>query len=258
MSPIDYSALLTKPDFQPLMRGLQIRRENQQADAQEEYQQQRIGIAQQEIDAKAAKDAAWQTDIGSVMANPTTVGFQQLFLKHPEQAGAIKQASDAQTEAQKTRNVQAAMRLGGFLNAGLPDQAVKDLEQRRAALAEAGESTEITDAAISAIKAGDMTKAKALAGMVIAGTLGEDAGDVLDTLGYSEKARRDREKDDRDEKRLDLTERRVLNSERATSAAIAGRSRDDARADRKAAGGGKGGGKKGGAYSDAQLDALLQ
>jgi len=117
MNPIDYSSMLTQPDFNPLMQGLQIRRQNHAIDAQTEIQQQRVDLVRQEAEAKAAKDAAWQADIGGYMTNPTSQGIQDLFLKHPEQATALKALADQQTGAQKTRNVNAAMRLGGFLNA---------------------------------------------------------------------------------------------------------------------------------------------
>lgn len=243
MDPINYSAMLTQPDFNPLMQGLQLRKQNRALDEQTKIQQQRIDLARQEAEAKTAKEVAWQADIGGYMANPTTQGIQDLFLKHPEQSTALKALADQQTGAQKTRNVNAAMRLGGFLNAGLNDQAVKDLEQRRAALAETGESTEVTDAALAAIKSGDLTKAKAIAGIVIGGTLGEDAGPVLDALGFSDKARRDAARDDRQERHQNESERhnRVMEGQGASRVGLSAAA--GARAAAKGSGKGGSGGK---------------
>lgn len=244
IGPIDYGSMLTQIDTTPLLQGLQVRDQRRQGQAVVATQRARVDIAQAEAERAAAGDEAWKNAISGVMANPTTQGFTDLALQFPDKHAAIKAASDQQTAAQRTRNVQAAMTLGGYVNSGMNDRAKQFLTERRGALAENGESTEVTDDLIQALDKGDVKRIKALTGLVISGTLGEGAGEVLDTLGYSEKARRDAAKDERDERRADLADKREERMSRATDAAIAGRNRDDARADRKAAGGGssKGGG----------------
>jgi hypothetical protein len=242
IGPIDYGSMLTQLDVTPLLQASQIRGQRKQGEAQTAAIQARTQLAKTELEAKAAKEAAWTASIGDVMKNPTTQGFNNLLLRYPDEAAAIKAASDAQTAGQRTRNVQAAMTLGGLVNSGMTDRALAFLQERKGALVEGGESTEVTDDLIDALKKGDTTRVKALSGLVIAGTLGDGAGDVLETLGWGPKAQRDAAKDERDAERLRLAQEREDRMERATNAAIAGRNRDDARQDRRATGGGGSGG----------------
>ncbi len=252
MGPIDYNSMLTQLDLSPLLRGRQLQLQRQENQAQIESQQARTAILQQEADRKAAEDAAWQSWAqGSRGKDLTAADWSDAMLRFPDRFQQLKAASDAQTASQRTRNVQAAMNLGGLLNAGLKDQALANLKERRAALAEAGESTEITDAAISAVQKGDLATAKQIAGSVILGTLGEDGLGVMESIGWGPKAKKAEADAALEREKFDETKRHNRASEAAQV-------RDDVRADKKAAAGGKGGGKKGaGKFSDAQLDALI-
>jgi hypothetical protein len=248
IGPIDYGSMLTQIDTTPLLQGFQVRDQRRDAQARTAVLERQTDIVESKEQRRQSDELAWKLGMQGVMANPSSEEFGKLALQFPDKVAAIKAASDQQSAAQRTRNVQGAMTVGGLVNAGMYDQAKKFLTERKGALAENGESTEVTDDLIEALDKGDTTRVKALTGLVISGTLGEGAGEVLDTLGYSEKARRDAAKDERDERRADLADKREERMARATDAAIAGRNRDDARADRKAAGGGSKGAGAGSNY----------
>jgi len=249
--PINYTGMLVRPDLTPLMQGLQLRRQNQAQDAQQQRWEDQTALKQQEFERQAAAQSAWDADIQGVMAAPTTASLSSLMLKHPERYQAIKAMSDQQGEVMQKRNLTAAMEVGGLLNAGANDAALAKLKDRRTALAANGESTEITDHIIANIESGDsvkITQAKALAGTVIATTLGEKAGPVLDSLGYGARAE-DREADNERANRIADMRERVAEASIARGEASSARAERAAdRADRKAAGGGSGGGGSGGSY----------
>lgn len=261
-SPINYSSMLEQLDVTPLLQGLQQRGVNRQIEAQAQLREQQGAALQAKAEQQAADDANWNAWVAN--GDHSLTGYQDAMLKFPGHFEQLKAGAEAQTAGQKTRNLQGAMRLGGFINAGLTDSAIADLETRRAALVQNGESTEITDAALAALKKGDIATAKKLAGIVITGTLGNDGVDVMKTLGWDEGTARAERNEDRADRRLDQADARQAAADRRAAQSDARAERREARADareaRMAAGGGKGGGKKGGkgAYSDATLDALLQ
>lgn len=256
LGPINYSQNMAQLDVSPLFalaRQLEANRANRAEEAQRDIQ---IGIAQAEQDRKVAADAAWQTDVKTAFENPTTENFQRLY-QHSGKLDAAKALYSNYTDEQKTRNLNAAMEVGGLLNAGNNELALKKLKDRRTALANGGESTEITDSMIADLESGDAARvnhAKAKAGTVIAMSIDpEKAGPLLDRLGYGATYQLEREK-------FDETKRHNRATEGVADARLGISQAASARADRKAAGGGKGGGGKGrkGAYSDAQLDALIK
>lgn len=254
--PINYAGMLTQPDFTPLLQGLQLRRQNKAIEAQTEIAQQKVDLATQEAQAKAQQNAAWQGAVGNALQNPTTENYQKLFA-YPDRIDAAKQLLGNYTDQQKNRNLSAAMEVGGLINAGATDSAIAKLKDRRTALAQAGESTEITDHIIANLESGDpakITQAKGLAGTVIAMTLGDKAGPVLDSLGYGAKAE-DRKADNA---RQAAAQAETMRHNRAMEGNAAGNlSLARQREGRVAKGGGGKGGKKG-AFTDSQLDALLQ
>lgn len=246
--PINYSAQLVQPDFEPFMQGLQIRRQNRAQEAQQQHWDEQTAIQRQAAGQVAEKQAAWDTDIQSAMTAPTTENLTSLMLKHPDHYQAIKALSDQQGEVMQKRNLTAAMEVGGLISAGAIPQAITRLKDRRTALVGAGESTEITDHIIANLESGDpakITQAKALAGTVIATTLGEKAGPVLDSLGYGARAEDRVQDNERADRALDLNQQRTEAAIARGEAASGRAERAADRADRKASGGGGGGGYNG-------------
>jgi hypothetical protein len=248
IGPINYTGQQAQLDVDPLFALARQLEQRRAIRAEEEQRAAQIDLAQRKFDAEQAREGEWSSAVGSVLANPTTEGFQNLF-RFTDKIDAAKQLLGNYTDAQRNRNLTAAMEVGGLLNAGNNDLALKKLQDRRVALVNAGESTEITDSIIADIESGDparINRARGVAGTVIATSVDpEKAGALLDRLGYSATYQLDREK-------FEESRRHNLVSEGHDAARV-----DLSRAaGARAAAKGKGG--KSGGYSDAQLDALLQ
>ncbi len=264
MGPIDYNSMQTRLDFSPLVQGLQLRQQKQNIEADNQRQEKLAQLARDKFTIDQQEHAAYLADVEAYKADPTPTRLRDIGLKHPEQAAALQKAGDSYTTSQKQDLIGTGFGALGALAAGNNDLAASTLEKRIEALKNSGIDTSHTQAAVDMIKAGKAKEATAYLSYAMAGLVGSDhAASVMETLGVGGKADDKRADNERADRRAELEERRVTNSERATNAAIA---RGDAasaraerasdRADRKAAGGGKGGKK--GAFSDSQLDALIQ
>jgi hypothetical protein len=232
-------------DVTPLLQLAQVRQQKKRDEAQTEQDVARTAAVQQQARIAATKEQerqseelAWKFGVQNVFVDPSTESFTKLMAQFPNRITEIKTLSEAQSGAQRTRNVQAAMTLGGLVNSGMNDRAVAFLQERRGALVEGGESTEVTDDLIDALKKGETARVKALSGMVIIGTLGEGAPDVLETLGWGPKAQEKAADNARADRAQAETERHNRKVEGQGDARV-GLSREaGARAGRKGSGGG--------------------
>jgi hypothetical protein len=249
MGPIDYGSMQARLDFSPLVQGLQLRQQKQNVEADNKRQDYVAQLARDKFTIDQQEHAAYLADVEAYKADPTPTRLRDIGLKHPEQAAALQKAGDSYTTAQKQDLIGTGFGALGALAA--------TLEKRIEALKNSGIDTSHTQAAVDMIKAGKSKEATAYLSYAMAGLVGSDhAASVMETLGVGGKADDKRADNERQDRKLELDERRVSNSERATNAAISRGNAASARADRKAAAGGKGGKK--GAFSDSQLDALIQ
>lgn len=166
----------------PLQKNRELDIQQQQVDTQKQAMAAKIAEAQQE----AAQAQAFKADAESVISNPTPEGFRSLLLRYPKMHEGLKQAWDQYSDGQKSRNTEAASSVYAALSNGRSDLALSILKQRREALAQGGESTEITDSLIEMVESGDPQKiqqAKGMAGFVLANATGpEKIGSTLESL----------------------------------------------------------------------------
>lgn len=258
VDPINYGAMLTQIDLSPLQRGLAIRDQRREQQAQTAVQEQRVQLAQQQFTQQQADDLDYRTALSEYAKAPTSQRLLELSARFPSHAEALSAGFKTYTVAQQQDIIGSATSALGYLAQGNTAGAKAVLEKRQQALKNSGVDTTETDAAIALAGSDDPVKRRqgmALLTTVLSGAIGADAtSGIMKTFGLDAAADERRTDNERADRNAALAERRTANAERATNAAIAGRARDDARADRKAAGGG---GKRG-AYSDAQLDALLR
>ena len=251
MQPINYGAMLPQLDFTGLQRGLAIRDDRRQAQQVTDARMAQIQLATDKAAREAADKARYQDRVKEVLENPSTEAYQRMFLEFPDQLDGLKAGLESYTGAQKSRNMNAAMEVLGLVNAGAVPAAVARLKARRTALAEAGETTEITDTIIADLESGDekrIARAKGTAAFALYPMLGDDADKVLNTLGLGAKAETDDRRLDIAERRAETAEeqgeRRLGLSERAADRADAAA----ARAERKASAKGGGSGDDGYEY----------
>lgn len=265
LGPIDYTSMQTRLDFSPLVQGLQLRQQRKNLEADNERLDRTSQLARDKFTIDQQEHAAYLADVESYKADPTPARLRDIGLKYPEQSAALQKAGDSYTSSQKQDLVGAGFGALGALASGNTGLAASTLKTRIKALENSGIDTSHTQAAVDMIEEGKTKEATAYLSYAMAGLVGSDhAASVMETLGVGGKADDRRADNERQDRKTELEERRVANSERSTNAAIA---RGDAasaraerasnRADRKASGSGGKGGKKG-AYSDAQLDALIQ
>jgi len=253
--PINYSAMLAQLDVSPLLQLQQVQAQKRESAANEQYRQQQIGLLRQEAQEKAAQREAYDADVQVYMADPSSANLMGLIAKHPDQHQALRTMADQQDAAVKRRNFEAAMTLGGLVSAGQMDKALIVARKRREALANAGESTEITDSMITALQNGDAAAVRAVTGLVIAAS-GEpnQTKPVLETLGWDAASRRA----ERDDARADAAAVETQRHNRVTEGQGAARVRLSQQAGDRAATKAHAGTKpKAGAYTDAQLDGML-
>ncbi|WP_398457430.1 hypothetical protein [Sphingomonas albertensis] len=257
MGPIDYSSLQSQLDLSPLLRAGQIRDQKRNIQADNNRQEAIAQLARDKFTIDQQEHAAYLADVEAYKADPSPTRLRDIGLRHPEQAAQLQKAGDSYTSAQKQDLIGTGFGALGALAAGNTDLAASTLEKRIDALKNSGIDTSHTQAAVDMIKAGKTKEATAYLSYAMAGLVGSDhAASIMETLGVGGKADDRRADNERQDRKIELDERRVSNSERATNAAISRGDAASARADRKAAGGGKGGKK--GAFSDSQLDALIQ
>lgn len=248
MDPINYSGMLTQLDLSPLQRGLGMRRDNRQQDAQIQNQQAIRQLAEQKFSAEMANDQAYQQALTEFKANPTSQGVLDLSARFPDHAKALEDGFKTYTAGQQQDIIRTTTTVLGALHAGNRDLAVQNLTERRDALRRAGVDTTHTDAAIKMVQSNDPAEQKqgqAYLAMVLTGAIGgEAASGILDRFGYGAKA----ENQAADNARADATAAETARHNRVMEGQGAARvdlSRAaGARAAAKGAGKGKSGGSK--------------
>lgn len=268
MQPTNYSGMLEQLDVSPLLAGLQIRGQNRDRKADNARQDQAVQLAQRKFEVDQQKDADYLASVEAYRNNPTPAALRDLGIRYPEKAKALMDAGDSYSAGQKRDLIGAGFSALGALATNNPTLAISTLETRIVSLKGSGVDTSHTQAAVDMVKAGKIKEATAYLSYAMGGLVGtNEAAGILETLGVGGKAEDRRADNERADAKIKLDERRIENSERATSAAIArgderlemARRREANRSPRevlKGSGGGKAGRRV--AFSDAQLDALIQ
>ncbi|MEG3083704.1 hypothetical protein U1707_08620 [Sphingomonas sp. PB2P12] len=242
MGPIDYGSLQAKLDFSPLMQGLQLRQAKQNIQADSERQDKTVQLAREQFTVNQQEHAAYLADVEAYKADPTPGNLRNLGLNHPDLSDQIYRAGNSYTTAAKQDLVGSGFSAIGALAAGNPDLAASGLEKRITGLKNSGVDTSHTQAAVDMIKAGKTKEATAYLSYAMAGLVGTDhAAGIMETLGVGGKADDKRADNERQDRALNLNERRADATIARGEAASARAERAADRADRKAAGGGGGG-----------------
>ncbi|MBW6522507.1 hypothetical protein KZ810_03270 [Sphingomonas sp. RHCKR47] len=222
IAPVNYQALLTQLDFTPLMQGMQMRSEREDAKAARAEQTARRSLAESKFSQEQDEDKRWRADLADISADFTPEKLRDLMWKHPDKQEALKSGFDTYNSYQQRDVISASTSVLGALNSGNTDFAAKVLADRKAALAEAGVNTDQTDALLRLVKSpdpADRQRAYAMLGMVMAGAVGpEHAAGVMENLGIGAKAERQARKDQLDQDEFE--ERRRHN--RASEGVAAG------------------------------------
>jgi len=170
----------------PLQRQQQLNTNQQLADAQTQETKLNtamLGMKVAEAQRQQALQQQYQSDVQSVISNPTPDALRALMLKYPDQHEALQQSYNNLTEGQKTDTVNAAASVYAALSNDRPDIALQLLQDRKTALSSAGQDTKVDDALIGMLQSGDPAqaqKAKGIAGYVLASATGPDK--ITDTL----------------------------------------------------------------------------
>lgn len=256
MDPINYGALQQQLNLQPLAQGLQLRRQNQAFEAQQERQQAITQLAQQKFELDQQQDAQYLQAVQAYQANPTPEALRDLGIRFPDKAAALQKAGDSYTTSQKQDLIGAGFSALGALAANNVPLATSTLEKRRDALKNSGIDTSHTDAAIQMLKDGKTKEATAYLSYAMSGLVGADhAAGVMESLGVGKKAEDRAADNERQDRALDLREKATEASIARGEAASARAERAADRADRKAAGSGSGGG---GQYEYRVVNGALQ
>jgi len=240
ISPINYGALQSQLNLNPLQQGLAIRDNRvQETEARQERQAVRQ-LATAKFEADQQQDADYIQAVEAYKADPTPANLRDLGIRFPEKAKALMDAGDSYTSGQKRDLIGAGFSALGALSAGKKDLAIQTLQDRVTALKGSGVDTSHTQAAIDMIRNGDTTGATSYLSYAMSGLVGPDhAAGVMESLGVGKKAE-DRSADNaRADRALDLREQSL-------EASIARANEASARADRREARQGSGGGGKGG------------
>ena len=256
--PINYEAMLTKLDFTPLLRAQQMRDQREVAKAEISQRSAARQLAQDQFNQKLNEDAEYKAALEGYRANPTPEALRDIGMRFPDHAEALRKGADAYTEAQRKDLLSAGTSVLGSLSAGLTNDAIKVLTERRTALKNSGINTDQTDAAIQLIKDGKIDQAKAYLSYAMSGLVGADhMASIMTSLGIGQKAENDDRRLDIAERGINVRERQVDASIAATNARLALSERREARQAAKGSGGKSSGGRTKG-FSNAQLDALIR
>jgi hypothetical protein len=180
--PINYAGMLTQPDFEPLMQGLQIRKANKAM----EFQQDQI---MQKQAAQQAEQTSINQDLRVLREQPTPENYANFTLRHPQLHEAATAAWS--TYAPERQNMNLRDMTGAFvaLKNGQPQYAKDVLTQRRAILEKNGESTAETDQALKLIEDGHADTAQDLLFYGMSAAAGADKfGSMVGALGGNERA----------------------------------------------------------------------
>lgn len=160
MQPIDQGAILRSgaaliPDLQA-----QLAQRDQMA-----MQRQQLGLQTASLQAKLADDARERATLDSYAADVAALGrlpkeaqpqaIIALMQKYPKQSEALKRSWDAQDDAVKQSDFQAASEIYSLVHNGAPDKAAAKIRQRIAADRAAGIDTADDEAIAAALESGD-------------------------------------------------------------------------------------------------------
>lgn len=135
MQPINYLSMIPQPDIgQSLLQGLKIGAGIQEMQAATALKQQQLEEKRQ---AQALQEQ-YARDLQSTLQNPTAQGFAALTAKYPKQREAFESSWKTLTDAQKDAEFSAGTQAFNAIQSGRPDVAKTQLEERIAAMQNAG------------------------------------------------------------------------------------------------------------------------
>lgn len=136
MQPINYLGMIPQPDIgQSLLQGLKIGAGIQEVQAATALKQQQLEEKQQAM----ALQEQYARDLQSTLQNPTAQGFATLTAKYPKQREAFESSWKTLTDAQKDAEFSAGTQAFNAIQSGRPDVAKAKLEERIAAMQNAGQ-----------------------------------------------------------------------------------------------------------------------
>lgn len=243
IGPINYAGMMAQLDISPVLQAVELRDRRAAVEAQRAQVAAATQLAQNKFTVEMNENAEYRAALEDYSAAPTAEKLRDIGMRFPDHAKALQDGAAAYTEAQRRDVLGTGTAVLGSLSAGLNDQAIKALTERRTALANSGINTDQTDAAIKLIRDGKIDQAKAYLSYAMSGLVGADhMASIMTSLGIGQKA-------ENDDRRLDIAERGINARERQVDASIAATNarldlseRREARQAAKGSGGGGSGG----------------
>lgn len=138
MQPINYLGMIQQPDIgQSLLQGLRIGASIQEMQAATALKEQQLAEKQQ---AQALQEQ-YARDLQSTLQAPTAQGFAALTAKYPKQREAFEASWKMLTDEQKDADFSAGTQAFNAIQSGRPDVAKAQLDERIAAMKNAGRDT---------------------------------------------------------------------------------------------------------------------
>lgn len=124
---------------------------------------QQMAVAQRQIDA----EDAFETDLATVLTNPTAEGYSRIIARHPKFAQQAKASWDILDKGRQSADLQSMSEVYAAAANGKHDLAAALLERRIDADKAAGQPADPADQAmLDALKSGDPVQQKAALGMI--------------------------------------------------------------------------------------------
>lgn len=135
---------------------------------------------------EAQRLAGFQTDLQTMLADPTASNVSALMMKYPEQADSIKKGWDVKDKSTRDADFTQLSEIWSALDNGNPALAAKSARSRYDAEVAAGTADDTDKAVVDALESGDPAKiaqVKGMIGMQVQALAGpEHFGSVSDAL----------------------------------------------------------------------------
>jgi hypothetical protein len=192
LGPIDYSSQLTKINVQPLMQGLQLRNERQQAKEAQAERTERVQLAKAQFTRQQDEDKVWHADLTDLSTDFTPEKLRNTMWKHPDKQEALSNGFSTYTRNIQQDVIRSTTSVMSALASGNSDLAAKVLIDRRTGLEQGNINSDQTDALYRLVKStdpADRQKAYAMLGTIMSGAVGpEHAAGMMETMGIGAKA----------------------------------------------------------------------
>lgn len=192
MAPIDYQSLLTQVNTQPLMQGLALRNDREQAKAAQAERAERTHLAKAQFTQKQEEDKVWHADLNDLATDFTPEKLRNTMWKHPDKQDALSNGFATYGRSVQQDVIKSTASVLSALASGNPDLAGNVLQERRDALVKGNINSDQTDALYRLVESddpADRQKAYAMLGTIMSGAVGpEHAAGMMETMGIGAKA----------------------------------------------------------------------